>query len=81
MAGLGEDLSKIVETNPLAEAVGGRVAAAIHVEDLVIVLEEGGFVPVYQRAGDAVPNGLVSVLAKGATALSVYWEDRASWLY
>ena len=62
-------MRKIVKTKPLVETVVGRMATAINVEDLVIVLEEGGFVPVYPRAGDAVPIGLVSVLAKGAMAL------------
>ena len=71
----------IVETKPLVETVGGRVATAMHVKELVIVLEEGGFVPVYPAAGEAVPRGLVAVLRKGVAALSVYWEDRGSWLY
>ncbi len=81
LAGLGEDVRMIVETKPLVETVGGRVATAMHVKELVIVLEEGGFVPVYPAAGEAVPRGLVAVLEKGAAALSVYWEDRGSWLY
>ena len=40
-----------MKTKPLVETVGGRMATAINVEDLVIGLEEDGFVPVYSRGG------------------------------
>jgi len=81
LAGLGEDVRKLVETKPLAETVGRRVAAAAHVKELVIVLEEGGFVPVYPAAGAPSPPGLVAALGKSGTPLSVYWEDKGSWLF
>jgi len=42
LAGLGEDVRHIFETRPLVETVGRRVGAALHVEELGIVLEDGG---------------------------------------
>ncbi len=81
LAGLGDDVRKIVETKLLVETVGRRVGAALHVEKLVIVLKEGGFAPVYPTAGAAVPAGLVAALDKAGAPLSVYWEERGSWLY
>jgi len=81
LAGLGEDVRKLVETKPLVETVGRRVAAALHVKELVIVLEEGGFVPVYPATGAAAPPGLVAALGKSGTPLSIYWEEKGSWLF
>ena len=38
LAGLGEEVRHIFETRPLVETVGRRVGAALHVEELGIVL-------------------------------------------
>jgi len=85
LASLSEDVRTMVETKPLLEAVVTRIAEALHVDRVALLLREGGgFQPAYatgEAEGLLEGSGTVRVLGRDRAPLRVYMEDRASWMY
>jgi sigma-B regulation protein RsbU (phosphoserine phosphatase) len=80
---LSEDVRGMVETKPLLEAVATRIAAALHVDRIaLLVREEDGFAPAYGGAG-TLPDGArtAELLRRDRAPLRVYLDDASSWVH
>src|SRR6185312_8391085 len=85
---LAERVRSIVEIEPLLKTVAGRIAEALHVSKVSVLLNEGGpFQVAYSRGHERVPlnfpdgAGAVQQLKEEKKPVRVYFEDRNGWLY
>lgn len=84
---LSDEVRTIVLTDALLETVARRIAAALHVPRVAILLREGDFLQVAHRLGGG-PGAEARIAGDGATArrlvetrdaLRVYLDDPQSW--
>lgn len=89
LSDLAEKVRTIMETRPLLETVAQRIASALHVKQLAVLLAESGL----YRPTHAVGYGTLPELAFSANAVTVemlkaenrpariYFDDPESWIY
>jgi sigma-B regulation protein RsbU (phosphoserine phosphatase) len=86
---LAENVRTIVETKPLLETVTRRIADALHVRPVSVLLNgDGPYRPAYTLGVDSTPDmtfsknaATVQRLKREQRPLRVYFDDPEGWLY
>lgn len=80
---LSEDVRGMVETKPLLEAVATRIAAALHVKRIVLLVrQDDAFAPAYGAAGPLAGSARTAeLLRRDRAPLRVYLDDASSWVH
>lgn len=83
LTALSEDVRRMVETKPLLEAVATRIAEALHIDRIALLVQQGGRLePAYGGAGALAESGRVAeVLRRDRAPLRVYLDDATSWVH
>ena len=83
LTALSEDVRTMVETKPLLEAVATRIAEALHIDRIALLVQQGGrFEPAYGGAGVLAGEARTAeLLRRDRAPLRVYLDDASSWVH
>ncbi len=85
---LSDEVRSIVEKRPLIERVATKIAESLHIPQIAVLLEEGGFYrpaftlgfPAAFVAGLPDSGATVNLLKREASPEHVYFDDENSWV-
>ncbi len=89
LADLSDTVRTIVETKPLLETVGGRLAQSLHVQKLAMLLRDGdGYEPAYAIGYTPPPSArfsqdskMIETLRKESGPLPVFYDNPMCWVH
>jgi sigma-B regulation protein RsbU (phosphoserine phosphatase) len=89
LASLSDDVRTMMETRPLLETVAARIAKALHVQRIAMLLRDGPeFQPAFvlgepKRDGNGIGESwkIAELLQETRKPLHVYFEDKSSWIH